>query len=163
MVIPTHQGNIVQTQDLGIVYVKNAWKRSGKNCMRRSNLTEDLLLTISEHLSGRRDCEGVEYLVRIGNTPCDKLTDDERRYMSQFNDYPQESICMYPSLKVFPDIHHRKIDDKKPILHHVLQRHFPDLFVESVTYTGINLCKLVPGTYKYVMNPGTKRRQWKLL
>lgn len=131
--------------------------------MRGNNLTEDLLLTISDHLSGRKDCVGVEYVVRIGKTVSDKLTDEDKRHLAPYQDYPAESICMYPSVKVFPDIHHRHIDDKEPILQHVINRHFPDLSTNAVTYTGVDITKLIPGTYKYVMNPGVKRRQWKLL
>ena len=63
--------------------------------------TDKFLHLISNHLSGRRDCRKVEYLVIV-----DPLY-----------------ISMYPNIQVYNDVHNRADCNKVSVIDHILNKH----------------------------------------
>lgn len=67
----------------------------------KSDNTKTLLKLIANHLSGRHDCRGIEYVLKI---------DDN-------------GISFKPDIHVFPSRYNRKKSDKCGVLIHILSDH----------------------------------------
>lgn len=110
--------------------------------MNASKLTESVLCALSSHLSGRKEYRDTEYIVRISN----------------------DSISFEPHVKVFPDRHRRRPEDKDSVLYHVMYYHFYDTLGYEIECTNnkvpINSDMLVTGTYLYMLSADKKRRKW---
>lgn len=99
--------------------------------MKTRDITSEFLRCLSDHLSSRQDCKGVEYTVIIDRS----------------------NIKFEPLRYVYPDRYHRKENDKQDVVRHVISYHFPDL-------PDSNFEMLTSGTYKYVLSFDGKKRQW---
>lgn len=103
----------------------------------KSTRTKKLLICISRHLSGRKDCRQVEYVVHI----------DEESFIT----------CL-PNVHVFPDRHDRSKFSRSTIISHCITHHFQELL--KYPEFGVDTDKLVTGTYKYQLSANKKRRRW---
>lgn len=103
--------------------------------------TEQLLLTMSKHLSSRECCRGKVYKMVIGH------------------DY---SLLFEPNIYVFPDRYHRREEDKQRILEHLVMLHFPDL-VDECRNGSVRLKQgsVVPGHYEYQPDLRRGNRYWR--
>lgn len=118
-----------------------------KELMRSNNsdLTKRVLKCISDHLSGRNDCKGVNYSVTIGT------------------EYFEELMIFEPvRIMVFPNRYRRHESDKVSVISHVIQEHFPELYKGTNGMFNINAdtSKLVKGVYVYESSVDNKRRRW---
>lgn len=113
--------------------------------VEKSALTKELLMSIAEHLSGREDCKGIEYTVSIGMSKRDI-----------------RHITMKPRKQVFPNRYKRCKADKLPVINHVIQEHFVELYggadakMNPIVYTD----NLVKGIYQYQLSVDKKQRRW---
>lgn len=103
--------------------------------------TEAVLKAISDRLSSRDDCKGVEYVVDIRD----------------------DWLTMIPTKNVYPDTHHRKDTDLEDIIYFILRTQFSDTVLAGVDVYG--RCKyvsntLTPGLYQYQLSFDQKRRRW---
>ena len=107
----------------------------------RTRLTKELLQHISNHLSSRNECKGLEYVVTIG---------DDRILFEPF------------TIFVFPNRYTRCERDKSPVTYHVIQNHMPELEIckDSSGQYVLDTSKLVKGRYKYQISFNNKRRRW---
>lgn len=122
-----------------------------------SETTVEFLHSISNHLSGRKSCRGIEYVVCIG------MDDDSQLRQLDLADVStrENKIFFYPDRFVFPDTFHRQQSDKKDIITHVLIEHFDNIFAGyDYTRPCFKVGSLIPGVYKYVLSFDKKRRQW---
>ena len=101
--------------------------------MTNGKLTELLLKSISQRLSGREDCKDMTYDVKIDNI----------------------GIHMYPIIYVYPNCHRRKESDKIDVLTFILATKFQD-----VVLTGMH-DQFVQGTYRYSLVDTEKKRRWR--
>lgn len=110
--------------------------------IEKSLLTKQLLQKIANHLSGRKDCKGVNYVVTIHSE--------------------EKSVEFYPSTQVFPNRYRRCERDKVSIVSHVIQEHLPELLIGFDTQLNllVDTDKLVPGTYIYESSIDNRRRRW---
>lgn len=121
--------------------------------------TEYLLKTISDHLSGRKDCKGQIYRVAL----C--VEDDKQLVTTIINKQSRDMtkrIVFTPDVKVFPNIHNRKPTDKINIIKHVLKEHYRYM-IDGVDNNGNYLIFdgfVVPGIYEYQISMNGKRRRW---
>lgn len=125
------------------------------NTKLQSENTKKLLNSISKHLSGRKDCKGVEYKVRI----CIEDPDDP------YSKYETTQIKFTPEIRVLPNARCRADYQKENIVYHVLTRHFNDLF-EGIRPSGncsIYKDAIVPGIYVYRISANGKYRRWERL
>ena len=113
---------------------------------QKALLTRDVLKAISDHLSSREDCKGIEYIIRI------VLYNDEWDYLE-----------MGPPIRVFPDTHHRKESDKNIISYHVVTNHFCIKYANKNGTLLVEKDALVKGTYQYKKYTLTNRRRWELI
>ena len=104
------------------------------NYVEASKETQQFLRCISDHLSGRKDCRGVEYEVTI---------DSDIRFI--------------PSVHVYPSRYNRSKSSRTTVVSHVITYHFPELFETKST---IDTNKLIKGTYKYQLSVDKKSRRW---
>ena len=106
-----------------------------------SKLTDKLLKLISNHLSSRSECRGLEYIVTIG---------DDRILFEPFTVF------------VFPNRYRRCERDKSPVTHHVIFNHMPELNLRKTELGDyiLDTSKLVKGRYKYQKSFNSNRRRW---
>lgn len=107
----------------------------------QSKLTTKFLLELSKHLSGRKDCNGVNYKVVVGRC----------------------SIIFLPPKTVCPDKYTRKKSMKVSVLDHVIRRHFYSELCGGLDEFGNTVLiaeKLLPGTYEYRSSIDNKSRRW---
>lgn len=111
----------------------------------KSQLTKELLNSIANHLSGRKDCKGVNYVVTIH--------------------HPHSTLTIVPNIQVLPNRYRRCERDKVSVLVHVIQEHMTELFVgfDSQMNLVVESDMLVPGTYVYESSIDGKRRRWNRL
>lgn len=111
----------------------------------KSLLTKNVLKCISFHLSSRKDCKDIEYIITISKSCQDT-----------------DVIKMSPYITVFPDIHNRKNSDKRGVAYHVIFNHFPEIFIDAnFAIVRIQKHSLVYGTYIYKKFKFTNRRKWR--
>lgn len=109
----------------------------------QTKFTTDLLAAFASHLSGRADCKGVPYKIHI--------------------DAASGSIQCSPNIQVYPSRYHRKPEDKRYIVEHLLRHHFQgilDLFASKPGDIRVLPNMLVSGTYVYELSADRKRRRW---
>lgn len=95
--------------------------------------TQQLLYLISSHLSGRKECRGVEYIVEIHKH-------------GQRSAY---ALKLTPDIYIYPDRKTRKAGTAESVLQHIFMYH---LNVKQV--------HLAAGTYKYMLSASGKCRKW---
>lgn len=125
--------------------------------LRNKNLTSELLQCISAHLSSRKDCRKLEYIVYIG------IVDDEHERQLTLGELDNiaDKVFFYPKRYVYPDRFHRKKSDEIDIIAHVIKEHFPELYVcEDFNSVVVNSALLTPGKYQYILSFDEKKRQW---
>lgn len=108
-----------------------------------SRITTEFLHSFAAHLSSRADCRGIAYTVRI--------------------DSVSGSIQCSPNIQVYPSRYHRKPEDKRYIVEHLLRHHFQgilDLFASKPGDIRALPNMLVSGTYVYELSADRKRRRW---
>lgn len=123
-----------------------------KNTKTQTDNTLELLNSISRHLSGRKDCKGVEYRVRL-------CTEDAN---NPYSKYQLSEVEFTPEVKVFPSTKCRAEYQKEPILYHILTRHYPHWF-EGMRPSGncaISSNTIIPGIYIYRVSANKKYRRW---
>lgn len=106
----------------------------------KGDLTILLLKYISDHLSGRDDCKGIEYRVAITH----------------------DKVIIEPQREVFPSIHKRKQTDKLNVISHVMKSHFSEYFnyVDEMHETHVKSNAFVEGRYIYKLSADRKQRRW---
>jgi len=78
-----------------------------------NDITVSFLNQISKHLSGRKDCRKIEYLVMIRDN----------------------IVKMDPHFEVYPDKYHRKTANKDGVLEHIFKYHVgSDVSLSDGTY-----------------------------
>lgn len=114
--------------------------------VEKSKLTQQFLQCIAQHLSGRPDCKGVEYVVTIGDNVFKHI----------------DLVTMEPFKFVFPDKYRRNQIDKLPIIAHVAKEHFPHLFIniDGRFEAHLDVSQLVKGVYVYQSSFDKKKRRW---
>ena len=100
-----------------------------------TELTQAILYQISKHLSSRKSCKEIEYVVEMQNSESGPR------------------INMFPYVRVFPDTYHRKQIYEDSVVTHVLKYHV-HIDVRNT---------IVPGTYIYKMSTTRKIRRWEKL
>lgn len=115
---------------------------------RRAMNTLNILQSISYHLSGKEECKGATYRVKI----------------EEWGSYHQYSFVKLENpvgIQIFPSRYHRKFWDKSPVIQHVILKHFSDIFAysangdEVTVHTNMVVC----GTYEY-KPVGRNYRRW---
>lgn len=106
----------------------------------KGDLTLLLLKYISDHLSGRGDCKGIEYRVAI----------------------TKDKVIIEPKREVFPSIYKRKQTDKLNVVSHVMKVHFTEYFnyVDEMHETHVKSNTFVEGRYIYKLSSDKKSRRW---
>lgn len=127
--------------------------------MNNATRTEKFLRCISSHLSSRSECRGVSYQCVISETQERRRQLDIRDILGD-NSLP--TVTFKPNIKVYPDAHRKKDNDKCPVVEHVLKKHFPEIFDTVDAFGDIRIHKdyLVPGVYEYELSVSGKRRRW---
>lgn len=119
-----------------------------------SELTMQILHSISNRLSSRHDCRKIEYTITIYSThvqpDVEGCTDS----------YIQ--ILFQPDRDVYPDRFHRTIGDKIDIVTYTLHTYFPEIIKGHDTFGRpyMSSDSLIPGTYRYVLSFDKKQRRW---
>lgn len=122
--------------------------------------TEEFLRCISDHLSSRKSCRKVEYVVAIG------MMYDDSEYQMTLADLDEgihDKIFFSPPRFVFPDKFHRSKGDYQNIVNHVIKSHFHDTIFDredSCKDCRFKEGSLSPGIYKYKNSFNSKRRKW---
>ena len=75
-----------------------------------SKSTIKLLLLISDHLSGRKDCNSLSYVVDIHNN----------------------AVTMSPDIQVYPGVHDRKPEHRQSVVTHVMKYHLSQDILREV-------------------------------
>ena len=117
--------------------------------MSRERNTLMLLRSISDHLSSRKDCRGVEYEVDVSVNKDDQGVD-----FIEFS--------MNPITYVYPDPKRRKSEDKVSVLYHVLTQHF-QILLQEIDLDGnikVQPSRIIPGKYIYRLSVNGKQRRW---
>lgn len=125
---------------------------------QKTELTTRVLNCISSHLSGRADCRGMIYRVAIY-----VRDDDSSTFRNWSEDSCLGSIFFDTIVRVYPDIHHRRDIDRRPVIQHVIIDHFYDeLFAGAANGNQVQILrgKLVPGIYEYRPYSNNNRRRW---
>lgn len=122
--------------------------------------TSKFLLAISSHLSSRRDCRNVEYVVSIG------VYEESMMYQMTIADVTEgvhDKVYFAPERNVFPDIHHKKVGDETSVVNHVMFEHFRNTVFDHRDSCGncrFKLGSLTPGVYVYAQSIKNNRRKW---
>lgn len=117
--------------------------------MSREKNTIMLLRSISDHLSSRRDCKGVEYEVDVS------INKDEHGIA--FIEF-----SMSPVTYVYPNPKRRKPEDRVNVLYHVLTQHF-QILLQEIDLAGtvkVQPGRIIPGKYIYRLSVNGKQRRW---
>ena len=77
------------------------------------NNTQELLMLLAQHLSGRTELRHVEYMVVIDNS----------------------AVQVSHDVAVFPDRHTRKPGTQLPVLEHIIQYHYNNKLPELISGT----------------------------
>lgn len=92
-----------------------------------------ILQLIASHLSSRKECRGVEYIVEIHKH-------------SQLSLY---ALKLTPDIYIYPDRKTRKAGTAESVIQHIFMYHL-----------NIKQVHLVAGTYKYMLSASGKCRKW---
>lgn len=118
--------------------------------------TQKFLRQLARRLSGRLDCNRVEYLVGIGYEVSNsgiKIAEDNEE-----SDY----IYFNPDIYVYRDLHHRKDTDLFRITDLICHKYFPEIVIDRDEFgqLKVDTSMLVRGVYKYQLSVDGKRRRW---
>lgn len=105
-------------------------------------LTKEILLSISKHLSTREKYRNTQLKVVIKNKP------------------ESSEVILLPNVTVFPNVHKRKDEDRIDLLEHVFKDHIRS---QSNVFPGRVVCssKLVEGEYEFgFFSKSKKKRSW---
>lgn len=108
--------------------------------MTRDETTNQLLMLISKHLSGREGCKGQKYILKIS---------ESGEYEFSHN------------LVTYPDAHHRAVCYQDTLMSHIFKYHMNDVCILSSTCNPmLDTTKVVPGIYHYLTSSDKKNRKW---
>lgn len=116
-------------------------------------------MTLSQHLSSRPDCRKLTYRCIIG-------IEEEGPRQLDISDILGRDITQYvtfiPAAYVYPDRFSKKDINRRSIVEHVIQMHFPEIS-DDYDILGTPLVQsntLVPGIYEYQLSVSGKKRRW---
>lgn len=121
--------------------------------LERIKLTEDILLSISHHLSGKSMCRGTVYRVAIG------VFDNEQQICRMGWDDSECTNCMFfDSMIQLRSNSGRMI----PAIQHIIVEHFHNVWAGAANGNQVQIYpyKLVPGIYEYRKSSTGKYRRW---
>lgn len=129
---------------------------TNSNCSAKSiENTENVLNSISQHLSKRKGCSGVVYRVAIG------MRDSEQRVCAMWSGRDCSNSIFFDS-NIELCSHSGGKKHGVPAIQHVMYEHFHDIFAGSANgnqaYYKHNT--LVPGIYEYRVSTSGKYRKW---
>jgi len=134
------------------------------------DITKEFLIALSDRLSGRSDCKGVEYIVAISVSNVDMLdkygldTNSVLHGMNLPDKYLDNVVIFHPYRLVYPNRYERKESNKLNVLELIAKR-FDGLF-NGLTDDGdlyVNSGYLSPGLYRYTLSVDRRRRKWERL
>lgn len=126
---------------------------------REDITTQKFLNALSGRLSSRRDCK-CDYICAIG---VDDVYTRLKNGLPREDDISHKNIIEFkPDVKVFPNTHNRKDEDKQDVVRFILKSKFPDLILHNDDSSiVIDTEKLTKGLYKYTTTLLGTRRSWK--
>lgn len=117
------------------------------------NLTENILLSISHHLSGRSMCRGIVYRVAIG------VFDNEQQICHMKWEDRDCTDCMF-----FDSVVQLRSNSGRmiPVIQHIIIEHFYNVWAGAANGNQVQIYpyKLVPGIYEYRKSSTGKYRRW---
>lgn len=122
---------------------------------KKIRLTEQVLLSISRHLSGRKECRGKIYRVAIG------VKDPMQAVSRNWPFSADDSIFFDIDIRIKPSRH--KGAHKIPVIQHIMFDHFrEDVCTGCANGNQVQIYpnSLVPGIYEYRQSASGRYRKW---
>lgn len=122
-----------------------------EDCICRTN---DILKSITQHLSGRQSCRGVVYRIAIGMYDMEQAScrDSWRSY------HDCDDCIFFDTNTKLRSNSGRMI----PAIQHIMIEHFPDVWagIANGNQVQIHTMMLIPGIYEYRKSTTGKYRKW---